>query len=400
MERSVRRQIDRIARNAKKTKEELVKQIKSEKEANGTMRLERHFSKSQLHKLPHLSKGIVEKETEDMEKEGHVFQKNDNGIGYQISLEEVLSIYKRRNIPTFRERKADPIVAAIANLKGGVTKSVSSVSLAHGLRTHPSLICEDLRILVIDLDPQGTATLLLSFEKSVGEVEDTAVQTMLHNLPKEELMEECIIGSAIEGVDVLPANIGDAFIASEWTKFCKEDLPDMNPYEVLFETIISKVQDEYDFIFIDNGPHLDAFLENTLQCVDALLVPLPPSNVDLHASCNFLERIPLLYESIEEKGVDVRLQSLIGFMTKFDDKDQDDLDARTMAKDMLGGSLLDVNIVDSKAFEVSAETFDSVISVSRKNYDGDKRTLKRIQENVLSFSRSVFDHLKHLSEDK
>ncbi|MDG1751926.1 MAG: ParA family protein [Thalassotalea sp.] len=400
MEKSVRRQIERISRNAKKTKEALVKQIKADKEANGTMRLERNFSKTQLYKLPHLSKGIVEKETEDMMKEGHVFRKNENGIGYCISLDEVLTIYKRRNIPTFRERKEDPIIAAIANLKGGVTKSVSTVSLAHGLRTHPSLICEDLRILVIDLDPQGTATLLLSFEKSVGEVEDTAVQTMLHNLSKKELMEECVIASAVDGVDVLPANIGDAFIASEWEKFCNEDLPNINPYEVLYKTIIEKLKDEYDFIFIDNGPHLDAFLENTLQCVDAMLVPLPPSNVDLHASCNFLERIPLMYDAIKEKGVEARLQTLVGFMTKFDAKDEDDLDARTMAKDMLGGNLLDVNIVDSKAFEVSAETFDSVISVSRKNYDGDKKTLKRIQDNVLSFSRSVFDHLKHLSEDK
>ncbi len=400
MDNSVKRKIDSIARHAKKTKESLVKHIKADKEANGTMCLERYFSKTQLYKLPHLSKGIVEKETEDMVKEGHVFNKNENGIGYRISLDEVLTIYKRRGIPTFRERKRDSVIATIANLKGGVTKSVSTVSLAHGLRTHPSLICEDLRVLVIDLDPQGTATLLLSFLKSVGEVEDTAVQTMLHNLSKEELMEECVIGSAVEGVDVLPANIGDAFIASQWEKFCKEDLPDMNPYEVLNNTIIAKLKDEYDVILIDNGPHLDAFLENTLQCVDTLLVPLPPSNVDLHASCNFLERIPSMYDDIKAKGAEVKLQSVVGFMTKFDDKDEDDLDARTMAKDMLGGSLLDVNVVESKAFEVAAETFDSVISVSRKNYDGDKRTLKRVQDNVYSFARSVYDHIKHLSEDK
>jgi cellulose biosynthesis protein BcsQ len=400
MEKSVKHQIERIARNAKKAKEGLVKQIKAHKEANGTMQLERYFSKTQLYKLPHLSKGIVEKEYEDMVKEGHVFKKNDNGIGFQISVDEVLEIYNRRNIPTFKERKKCPVVAAIANLKGGVTKSVSTVSLAHGLRTHPSLICEDLKILVIDLDPQSTATLLLSFEKSIGEVEDTAVQTMLHDVSKEDLINECIISSAIDGVDVLPANIGDAFIAADWESYCGDQLPKLNPYEVLYKTVIEKLGDTYTHYLIDNGPHLDAFLENTLQCVDALLVPLPPSNVDLHASCNFLERMPLMFETLEEKGVEVRLKSLIGFMTKFNDKDEDNLDARTMAKDMFGGSLLDVNIIDSKAFEVSAETFDSVISVSRKNYDGDKRTLKRIQDNVLSFSRSVFDHLKHISEDK
>lgn len=400
MDKQAQSDINKIARRAKSTLKKLIAQIKSEKQANGTMKLEMTYSKSELYKFPNLSKGIVEKEFADMEAEGHVFGKNSNGIGYKISRDEVLKIYQRRGIKTFRKRKTQPVIATVANLKGGVTKSVSSVSIAHALRTHDSLICEDLRVLVIDLDPQGTATLLLSFDKSIGEVENTAVQAMIDNkLTESEIMTEFVVGSAIDGVDVLPANIGDAFIASDWDAICKEDLPGVHPYQVLQDVIIEKIKGNYDFILIDNGPHLDAFLENTLQVSDALLIPIPPSNVDLHSTCKFLERLPDLYHDLESKGVNTKLKKTVGFMTKFSGTDKEE-DARSKAKDIFGGDLLDLSLISSKSFETSAETFDTVISVSRKNYEGDKRTLSKVQANVLGVARSIFDKLKNIHESE
>ncbi|WP_263452916.1 ParA family protein [Escherichia coli] len=49
----------------------------------------------------------------------------------------------------------------VANLKGGVSKIVTTVTLAHALRVHPDLLRHDLRILVIDLDPQASSTMFL-----------------------------------------------------------------------------------------------------------------------------------------------------------------------------------------------------------------------------------------------
>lgn len=116
-----------------------------------------------------------------------------------------------------------------------------------------------MRILVIDLDPQASATMFLDHMQSIGTVDTTAAQAMLQNVSSEELFNEFILPSVVQGVDVIPASIEDAFIASQWELLCAEHLPGHNIYTVLRENIINKIKQDYDFIFIDSGPHLDAF---------------------------------------------------------------------------------------------------------------------------------------------
>ncbi|SUQ37691.1 putative partitioning protein A [Yersinia ruckeri] len=86
-------------------------------------------------------------------------------IKYAMSLQNIIDIYHHRGVPKYRDRHDEGFTIFVGNLKGGVSKTVSSVSLAHGLRAHPHLLYEDLRILVIDLDPQSSATM---FSKSLS----------------------------------------------------------------------------------------------------------------------------------------------------------------------------------------------------------------------------------------
>lgn len=59
----------------------------------------------------------------------------------------------------------------------------------------------------------------------------------------------------VPGVDVIPASIDDGFVASQWKELVEEHLPGQNQYEILRRNIIDRVADDYDFIFIDTGPH-------------------------------------------------------------------------------------------------------------------------------------------------
>ncbi|ELJ7695848.1 ParA family protein, partial [Escherichia coli] len=119
-----------------------------------------------------------------------------------------------------------------------------TVSLAHAMRAHPHLLMEDLRILVIDLDPQSSATMFLSHKHSIGIVNATSAQAMLQNVSREELLEEFIVPSVVPGVDVMPASIDDAFIASDWRELCNEHLPGQNIHAVLKENVIDKLKSD------------------------------------------------------------------------------------------------------------------------------------------------------------
>lgn len=76
------------------------------------------------------------------------------------------------------------------------------------------------------------------------------------------MLKPCVTkwyGQPSFGVDVIPASIDDGFVASAWKELVSEHLPGVNQYEVLRKIIIDRVADDYDFILIDTGPHLDPF---------------------------------------------------------------------------------------------------------------------------------------------
>ena len=115
--------------------------------------------------------------------------------------------------------------------------------------------------------------MFLNHLHAIGDVNTTVAQAMLQNVSREELLEEFVVKSEITGVDLIPASIEDAFIASAWDELCHEHLPQQKVYDILQQNIVNKLEQDYDFIFIDSGPHLDAFLLNGLVAADVLYNP-------------------------------------------------------------------------------------------------------------------------------
>ncbi|MDT8486038.1 ParA family protein, partial [Escherichia coli] len=136
--------------------------------------------------------------------------------------------YAHRKIPKYRDIHKSPYVIFVVNLKGGVSKTVSTVTLAHALRVHQDLLRHDLRILVIDLDPQASSTMFLDHTHSIGSILETAAQAMLNDLDAETLRKEVIRPTIVPGVDVIPASIDDGFVASQWKELVEEHLPGQN----------------------------------------------------------------------------------------------------------------------------------------------------------------------------
>jgi cellulose biosynthesis protein BcsQ len=269
------------------------------------------------------------------------------------------------------------------------------VSLAHGLRTHPNLLQADLRILVIDLDPQSSATMFLSHEHSIGYVESTSAQAMLQNVSREVLLDEFVVSAGVPGVDVMPASIDDAFIASKWEELCAEHLPEQNIYSVLKQNVIDKLNDDYDFILIDSGPHLDAYLMNALAAANVLLTPVPPAQVDFHSTLKYLTRLPELLSLVQETGCEDQIVGHIGFMSKLANKSDHKI-CHSLAKEIFGGDMLDAVLPRRDGFERSGETYDTVFSINPMNYVGSSEALKEARTSAYTFSKSVFDRIEFM----
>jgi len=390
-------QLRKVAARAGKLLTSLSESIRQQKNELQLNEFYQVYSKASLYKLPKLSKGSVEYAVTEMENKGYIFNKKQSGnsMKYAMTLQNVIDLYHYREVPKYRNRYNKAFTIFVSNLKGGGSKTVSTASLAHALRAHPHLLFEDLRILAIDFDPQASLTMFLNHENSVGLVETTAAQAMLQNVSREELISDFITPSIIPGVDVIPASIDDAFIAEGWRGLCEEHLPGQNIHSVLKKNIIDKLENDYDFIFIDCGPHLDAFLKNCIGAADLMLTPLPPATVDFHSSLKFISSLPALIDGIEREGHQCNLIGNIGFMSKILNKPDHKI-CHSQAKEVFGADMLDMVLPRLDGFERCGETFDTVISANPATYDGSSEALKNAKMAAEDFAKAVFDRIEFI----
>lgn len=164
-------------------------------------------------------------------------------------------------------------IIAIANQKGGVGKTTTAVNLAAALARTPK------RVLLIDLDPQGNATMGSGIDKRDLEMSTTNV------LLGEAGARETIVRSE-DGFDLLPCNID--LTAAEI------QLMDMPNREQRLKQALQPVRDDYDFILIDCPPSLSLLTLNALTAADSVLVPMQCEYYALEGLSSLLSTIDAL----------------------------------------------------------------------------------------------------------
>lgn len=145
-------------------------------------------------------------------------------------------------------------IIAIANQKGGVGKTTTTINLA-------SCLAEvGKKILVVDTDPQGNTTSGLGVDKNSQEL------TMYSLIIGECQIKECLVHTQFERVDIIPSNVNLAG--------AEIDLIGTEEREYILKNALSTIKDEYDFIILDCPPSLSILTVNAMVAADTVLVPI------------------------------------------------------------------------------------------------------------------------------
>ena len=145
-------------------------------------------------------------------------------------------------------------IIAIANQKGGVGKTTTTVNLA------ASLGVLEKKILLIDADPQANATSGLGID--VEAVEKGTYQVLEHTIS----IQETIVSTNSPNVDIVPAHIDLVAIELE--------LVDKKNREYMLSKAIESIKNKYDYILIDCAPSLGLITLNALTSADSVIIPI------------------------------------------------------------------------------------------------------------------------------
>src|SRR3954471_23046130 len=180
--------------------------------------------------------------------------------------------------PTDSEEGDPATVISFANQKGGVAKTTSTLNLA------VALMERGLRVLAVDLDPQGNLTMSQGFKPDA--ITRSMFDVLLHLLPIENVVQHAEIDIAVSSIDLAGAELAmSATIGRERS----------------LEKALLAVKDDYDYVLIDTPPSLGLLTINALVASSGVIVPVQCEYLSLRGLVQLENTLSMIRENLNPR---------------------------------------------------------------------------------------------------
>lgn len=310
----------------------------------------------------------------------------------KFTLEDARTWAQSTRSKFMRPANAEAITIAVANFKGGVTKTTTAVTLAQGLslRGH--------KVLVIDVDPQGSMTTLFGLLPDVDVADEQTLLSLCYG--SEVSIDYAIKQTYWSGIDIVPANL--ALYSAEFA------LPSRQKNEGSFEfwnvlnNGIDNARTNYDVIIIDTSPSLSYMTINALLAADGLIMPLPPSTLDFTSSGQFWNLFnDLTANLVTNRGKTKSFDFVDVLLARVDSNDASSSIVREWITAGYANMVLPVEIPKTSLTASASAEFGTVYDTDpstinartyRRAFDAYERVVELVEEQILTaWKRQIGD---------
>ena len=294
---------------------------------------------------------------------------------------------KRRHDQRTRKGMTMAKVIATINLKGGVGKTTTTVGLAEMFAK------EGNKVLVIDLDPQTNATVMLIDEErwqELDQLDQTLAQLFTDALevdPAKRVFDldralQKMVGTVegLDGIDLLPSSLRLIDVQDKLTQMPQGQFYTKSPTQVL-ETAVKKILGDYDVVLIDCPPNMGIITLNGLRIADGYVIPTIPDILSTYGIPQIVTRVKSfadeLNEHIEPYGIIVtkyRSASMLHVNTIQALRDGADAGKNP--------PLLETFVPEGNAIAASAEFVERGTLRQKYAYQGGYETFERLADEV------------------
>jgi chromosome partitioning protein len=207
-------------------------------------------------------------------------------------------------------------VIAFANQKGGVAKTTTTLNLG------VAFVEQGLRVLAVDLDPQGNLTMSQGWNPD--EIDRSMFDVLVHRLPVSEIVRTSEIDVAVSSIDLAGAELS---------------LSSMIGRERALEKALAPVRENYDYILIDTPPSLGLLTINALVAADGVIVPVQCEYLSLRGLVQLENTLSMIRENLNPN---VAIQGILA--TMFDRRLLHSREAVEILKENFGDLVLNTKI--------------------------------------------------------